>query len=88
MKNLKISTMLSVTEAKKLTVIANAVGLRNGGTATVSLNNGQWSLAAGESLHFGSQTDENAIITLDWDIDFDTSTGSVKKLQILKIENC
>jgi hypothetical protein len=64
---------------------ANVVGLRNDGTAKVNLANGAWSLAPGESLFLGSQTDWNVILIENIVVTFDTTTGSEKKLQILEL---
>lgn len=82
---LSLALRAPVTEAKVMDFKGNVAAIRNGGTSTVLLNSGQWSLAPGESLHFGSQTDVNMINFPQVAITFDTSTGTVNWLQILEV---
>lgn len=63
----------------------NVAAIRNGGTSTVVINGGAWTLLPGESLHFGSQTDVNEIIWKQVSITFDTTLGALNKLQILEV---
>jgi hypothetical protein len=60
---------------------AAAINLRNAGTATVNLQNGLWTLAPGETISWNVH-DGNTIDFTQINVSFDTSTGSVKSLQI------
>lgn len=90
MSNLSLFTLqptfrAPLTANGSLEVTANVVALRNGGTSTVLINNGSWSLLPGESLHIGSQTDVNIVKFQNWSITFDTTLGAVNRLQILQM---
>lgn len=85
MRFLKVGFRAPMTKPGTLELNSNIVGLRNGGTATVQINLGQWALSPGETLHFGSQTDVN-LVKQEIEISFDTSTGANQLLQILEIK--
>ena len=76
-----------MTDSGPLEVTANVVGLRNGGTSTVLINNNSWALLPGESLFFGSQNDVNIAKVFNWLITFDTTAGAVNRLQIFQMNN-
>lgn len=62
-----------------------AIIMRNAGTATVSLANGNYTLDPKETLSL-NVTELGADMILDSiAVNFDTSTGSVKKLQVIII---
>jgi len=82
---LSVSFLAPITTAQVLDFTGNVAAIRNGGTSTILLNMGQWTLLPGESLHFGSQTDFNNIDMRSVGITFDTSTGVINRLQILEV---
>lgn len=65
-----------------------AILFRNAGTATVNFNSGAYTLDSKETVSFNVTEDDR--FTEMWfeglQITFDTSTGSVKKLQIIVIK--
>lgn len=63
-----------------------AVILRNAGTATVNLWNGLYTLDSKETLSLNVTEDNGYIDLLNIPVAFDTSTGSVQKLQILVLK--
>lgn len=65
---------------------ASAVIFRNAGTATVQFNNGAYTLDSKETLSLNVTEENSAIDVLNFTVSFDTSTGAVKKLQILIIK--
>lgn len=67
-----------------------AIILRNAGTATVNLKNGQYTLDSKETLSLNVTEDSAGLEIQDVGVTFDTSSGAVKKLQIiaLKAVNC
>jgi hypothetical protein len=69
---------------------ADAIILRNGGTATVNLWYGLYTLAPGETISFNVTVVHSKLELVDVPVNFDTSTGSVKLLQIITIKsaNC
>jgi hypothetical protein len=62
-----------------------AVMLRNAGTATVNLWNGLYTLDPKETLSL-NVTEDDADLTIQIPVTFDTATGSVKNLQIILIK--
>lgn len=67
-----------------------AIIFRNAGTATVELWKGLYTLDAKETLSL-NVTEPNAVMDItDMEVYFDTTTGAVKKLQIvvLRPANC
>ena len=60
-----------------------AIVLRNAGDATVNLWNGLYTLDSKETLSLNVTEDFSLLDMLNVPVTFDTSTGSVKKLQIL-----
>ncbi len=65
----------------------DAVILRNGGTATVNLFYGLYTLAPGETISFNVTLDDATMDLVDVQVKFDTSTGSVQLLQIITIKS-
>lgn len=66
---------------------ADAVILRNGGTATVNLFYGLYTLAPGETISFNVTLDDATMDLVDVQVKFDTSTGSIQLLQIITIKS-
>ena len=60
-----------------------AISMRNAGTATVDLWNGAWTLAPKETVSLNVLENGAIIDTGAIPVSFDTSTGTVKKLQII-----
>jgi len=68
-----------------------AIILRNAGTATVSLWSGSYTLDSKETLSLNVTEAGGEIIISNIPVMFDTSTGAVKKLQIITLtvqNNC
>lgn len=66
---------------------ADAVILRNGGTATINLFYGAYTLAPGETISFNVTLDDATMNLEDIQVKFDTATGSVQLLQIITIKS-
>lgn len=66
---------------------ADAIILRNGGTATVNLFYGMYTLAPGETISFNVSTENATIELVDVPVKFDTSTGVIQLLQIITIKS-
>jgi hypothetical protein len=66
---------------------ADAIILRNAGTATVNLFYGLYTLAPGETVSFNATVKDCKIELVDVPVKFDTSTGSDQNLQILTIKS-
>lgn len=66
---------------------ADAIILRNGGSATVNLFYGLYTLAPGETVSFNVTLDDATMDLVDVPVKFDTSTGSVQLLQIITIKS-
>lgn len=66
---------------------ADAVILRNGGTATINLFYGAYTLAPGETISFNVTLDDATMNLEDVQVKFDTSTGSIQLLQIITIKS-
>lgn len=82
-----------ITNNGKITPITDAVAiiLRNAGDATVNLWGGSYTLDSKETLSLNVTTEDDGIIqAVEIPVNFDTTTGSVKRLQILilKAHNC
>lgn len=65
----------------------DAIILRNGGTSTVNLWNGQWTLSPGETISFNVTLDDATLNFNDVIVTFDTTLGSVNYLQIITIKS-
>lgn len=67
-----------------------AITFRNGGTATVSLGNGFYTLDPKETISFSAVDNNDELVFTQWSIKFDTSTGSDKLLQmtVLRAQEC
>jgi len=76
----------------KITPITDAVAIifRNAGDATVNLWGGAYTLDSKETLSLNVTEEEGIIQAVEIPVNFDTTTGSVKRLQILimKAHNC
>lgn len=66
---------------------ADAIILRNGGTATVHLFYGAYTLAPGETISFNIATESSFVELVDAQVGFDTSTGSIQLLQIITMKS-
>lgn len=66
---------------------ADAIILRNGGTATVKLYYDMYTLAPGETISFNVTIDNAKLDLTDVPVNFDTSTGSTQLLQIITIKS-
>jgi len=66
---------------------ADAIILRNAGTATVNLFYGLYTLAPGETVSFNATVKDCQIELVDVPVKFDTATGSDQNLQILTIKS-
>lgn len=64
-----------------------AVVLRNAGTATVNLWNGAYTLDSKETLSLNVTEDDAIMDLINIPVTFDTSTGAVKKLQIVLLKS-
>lgn len=76
-----IAPMTSDGEIQQKNIVA--ISLRNAGTATVDLWGGAWSLAPKETVSLNVLENGAVIETGSIPVQFDTSTGPVKKLQII-----
>lgn len=64
----------------------DAIILRNGGTSTVNLWGGAWTLCPGETVSFNVTIDDAILDFTDVMVTFDTTTGPLNKLQIITIK--
>ena len=64
-----------------------AVMFRNAGTATVEMWNGLWTLDPKETLSLNVTNEGTTLDLNNIPVKFDTSSGGVKKLQILLIKS-
>lgn len=64
----------------------DAIVLRNAGTATVKLWGGQYTLCPKETISFNVTLDDATLNFTDVLVTFDTSTGSVQKLEIITVK--
>lgn len=62
-----------------------AITLRNAGSATVSLQNGMYTLSPGESVSLSAIDNADELVVDMMMVSFDTATGPVKKLEILTL---
>lgn len=69
---------------------ADAIILRNAGTATINLWYGLYTLAPGETVSFNATVIDCKVELVDCMVTFDTATGSIQLLQIVTIKsaNC
>ena len=65
----------------------DAIILRNGGTSTVNLWQGAWTLCPGETISFNVTLDDATLNFNDVPVTFDTTNGSINKLQIITIKS-
>ena len=65
----------------------DAIILRNGGTATVELFYGLYTLAPGETISFNVTLDDATMDLVDVPVKFNTSTGVLQLLQIISIKS-
>ena len=63
-----------------------AVILRNAGTATVSLWNGLYTLDSKETLSLNVTEDNGVIDLFNLHVSFDTSTGAIKRLEVVVLK--
>lgn len=66
---------------------ADAIILRNGGTATVELFYGLYTLAPKETISFNITLDDATMNMDDVPVKFNTSTGTTQLLQIISIKS-
>lgn len=66
---------------------ADAIILRNAGTATINLWYGLYTLAPGETVSFNATVQDCKVELVDCNVGFDTATGSIKLLQIVTIKS-
>ncbi len=65
----------------------DAVILRNGGTSTVNLWAGAYTLCPGETISFNVTIDDAILNFTDVMVTFDTTLGALNKLQIVTIKS-
>lgn len=65
----------------------DAIILRNAGTATVELWNGGYTLDSKETVSINVTQDDSTLDFVNVPVTFDTSTGAVKKLQIIYVRS-
>jgi hypothetical protein len=66
---------------------ANAIMLQNAGDRNILIN-GHWTIFPKSGIMLGSQTDTNDISTVRWSIKFDTTVGTVSRLEVMIINKC
>lgn len=64
----------------------SAIILRNAGTATVNLWNGLYTLDSKETISFNVVEEHTVLDILNVPVKFDTSSGPIKKLQIIVLK--